>query len=137
MSAVLPVRTVRSSMVPMLVAMLVLAVQCLSAQLPLLDAAARPMNAAAALGIEWTICHTGDPDDGQAPATPARHVHDCVLCPACHIAASATLAEAAAVAMPRLQPTLIAPAAPPPPATGPPHPIRLADRPTGPPSPFI
>lgn len=81
----------------------------------------------AALIGDVAICHTGGAEPaGQAPA--------CLLCPACHVTGQATLPVTARVIVAYPPAVAIGHAALPPPATGPPHPARLAARPTGPPT---
>ena len=80
------------------------------------------------------ICWAGNTRDvpaGQHPSKSPAHEH--LLCPACQLAAQAALAVAdRIVPLPAvaLQPGKAAPL---PTATGPPRPVRVAARPTGPP----
>ena len=88
-----------------------------------------------ALAALHTICHV--PDGSPAPEPGHHPAHDgCLLCPACHLAAAALLPAAPAFAW---QLAIRAAAHPGtlPQATGPPHAIRLAARPTGPPIAFL
>lgn len=74
-----------------------------------------------------TICH----GDGPGQTDPSEH-RDCLLCPACHLHSQAVLpAPVAWVAPPPS--TVIAVAAPLPPATGLPSRVRATAQPTGPP----
>lgn len=85
------------------------------------------------------ICHSGDSTASSVPDQGKRdgHAPDCQLCPACHLITLAVLPDAgpsvisAAAVVHADRPAL------PPPSTGPPHPVRLAARPTGPPSTVI
>jgi len=80
----------------------------------------------AALALQ-TICHGDGP--GQTDQSDHR---DCLVCPACHLVSHAVLPTP--VAPTPLPPfTVIAVAAPLPPATGPPSRVRATAQPTGPP----
>ena len=82
-----------------------------------------------------TICHTGPADDAGRHGPSHDGSHDrCLLCPSCHLATTAALpASTPALARPATV-AVLRRAVLPPPATGPPHAVRLAARPTGPPA---
>jgi hypothetical protein len=79
-----------------------------------------------------TLCH-GAPSDDRTPAPVPVH-HDCLFCPACHLAAHAVVLGAGSPAV--LPPVLafIGLAAPPPTSTGPPPRYRVSAPSTGPPA---
>ena len=98
-----------------------------------LAAPAMAMPSADPAGLSLgTICHGGDPAQPDRPTQPDHG--DCLLCPACHLAAHAALPTptAPAVPPPRLVATGVG--APLPPATGPPARHRSTAQPTGPPA---
>ena len=121
-----PARSARPRTAHLLLAVLLLLARLLGPAMPAAAADRAPAG--------MVICHAGGPAAPEPePAAPAP-AQDCLLCPACHLVPAAVLPAA---------PTLLAStptAAPaprpavPPPATGPPHPARLAARPTGPPA---
>ena len=118
-------------MAHLLLAVLVLAARLLGPAATVAKAA-DPILAAGFL----VICHAGDgPATPQPdPAKPASHEHDCLLCPACHaVGQAALLAEPVIFAWTPTAAVADNPALPPP-STGPPHSVRLAARPTGPPA---
>ena len=121
----------------LLLAAVLLAGRLLAPGLPMSEARAAAAGDLASLLGELVICHAGgtsDASEGQAPARPGDHAAACLLCPACHVAGQAALPVADRVIVPYAPVAVIAHAAAAPPATGPPHPARLAARPTGPPA---
>ena len=120
----------------MLAAVLVLLAQWMVG--PLVLSQNRPAPQADALAFSaQSICHAAGAQ-GAGPGTgtpdhPPGQTHDCALCPACHLAAAPMLAASDGaklplpMAVPAGQPALL------PPATGPPHLMRYAARPRGPP----
>lgn len=114
---------------------LLLAVLVLVGRLLGLPGAAQAQSQDALFG-GLVICHAGDgpapflPD----PAAPAGPAHDCQFCPACHLTGAHALSVSSPALAWDLRTVMPGRAAPTPPATGPPHPARLAARPTGPPT---
>lgn len=82
---------------------------------------------------QLAICHTAAPGE-QPGGTGQPDHHDCLLCPACHLASHAVLPLSAAPGLPLPQGAFFNVATPPPPATGPPLCRRAAAQPTGPPA---
>lgn len=79
------------------------------------------------------ICHSDA--SGEAPgSTDHSSQYDCLFCPACHLVSHAALPVPASPGVPLPTMVAIGIAAPLPPASGPPSPIRTTAQPTGPPS---
>jgi hypothetical protein len=82
------------------------------------------------------ICHAGvAPDTGQKP-TPLHgrdHGHACALCPACQVVEAAALIAPDDGALPLPSVTYLRRTMLSPPTTGPPHKLRYAPKPRGPP----
>ena len=100
------------------------------------QAAAMPVGSSSADAVEHlalqTLCH-GAPSDDKTPAPIPAH-HDCLLCPACHLAGHALVVNSGSpVVFPPVL-AFIGLAAPPPASTGPPPRYRGSAQPTGPPA---
>lgn len=120
-----------------LVAVLVLLTQWVSGPLVLPQGLPATQAEVAALFGGQFICHAdGAQDAGPGTSTPDHlpgQKHDCALCPACHIAAAPMLVAPDSASLPVPMVVHIRLPSLPPPATGPPHPVRYAARPRGPP----